>query len=115
MAGLLGVSPITRFVLQKNDERFMSNLPRYQEAIAWIKEHGGTQPADDQFPDLAPGIQVLAHPSASGGFYVFFKTYPGPFGTRLRGYAYTSTDEWNENFVEVWGRPRKLTNNWYRI
>jgi len=111
-AGFLGVSPITRFVLEKRDERFMSNLPRYQEAVARIEQHRTAQPVNNQFPDLAPDIQVRIDPS--GGFCVFFKTYPGPFGTRLRGYAYTSTDQWNETFVKNWS-PVKLTNNWYRL
>jgi hypothetical protein len=113
LAGFLGGSPITRFVLEKRDDRFMRNLPRYQEAIAWIEQHGETTPRNDQFPGLAPDIVV--HKDPAGALVVYFRTYPGRFGGRLRGYAYISSDKWNENFVKVYGPPKKLTNNWYRI
>ena len=110
--GLLGSFPATRFMLDRQDDRFMRNLPRYQEAIAWIEQHGGAKPADDQFPDLAPDIWVQTNSLV--GYTVFFRTYPGPFGGRLRGYAYISTDQWPDVFVQMYG-PKKLTNNWYRI
>jgi hypothetical protein len=111
--GLLGSFPATRFMLDRQGDRFMRHLPRYQEAIAWIEQHGGVKPGDDQFPDLAPDIWVQTN--SLGGYAVFFRTYPGPFGARLRGYAYMSTDQWPDVFAQVYGRPKKLTNNWYRI
>jgi hypothetical protein len=90
----------------------MGKLPHYQKAIEWIEQHGGITPAADQFRHLAPLIVVQKSPIA--GWEVFFVAYPGPFGTRLHGYAYTSADKWNDTFVRVY-RTRKLTNNWYRI
>jgi len=91
----------------------MRNLPRYQEAIEWIEQHEGAKPAEDQFKDLARDIFVQKSPIA--GFEVFFRSYPGPFGARLHGYAYTSADKWNDDFIKAFGPPKKLTNNWYRI
>jgi len=111
--GIVSSFPVTRFMLDRQDERFMSNLSHYEEAIGWIQQHGGATPSDDRFPGLAPSIVV--HKDPAGALVVFFRTYPGPFGGRLRGYAYISSDEWNENFVKVYGPPKKLTNNWYRI
>jgi hypothetical protein len=113
LIGLAGTSAVARFVISKQDERFIRNLARYQQVVEWIEQHNGAKPAQDQFANLTSDIFVQKSPIF--GFEVFFVAYPGPFGTRLHGYAYTTADKWNDHFVKVYGTPKRLTNNWFRI
>jgi hypothetical protein len=107
LIGLTGSTPVGRFVVTKEDQRFMRNLARYQQVVQWVEQHHGAKPAREQFAGLASDIVV--HESDFSGLEIFFITYP-----RLHGYAYTPADKWNDSFLRAHAL-KKLTNNWYRI
>jgi hypothetical protein len=122
IAGLLlaagSLFPIGYLVKEKQDKRFLKRLAEYQRAVALIERRGepkenGWRSLGKAFPSLANEVRVLRDPAS--GIQVYFMAYPRFLRKNLRGYAYNSTDSWTDSFIKVYGQPKRLTNNWYRI